>query len=46
MGFIRFSMSLNAGLSMGKEDYPLFLSVSFMGQARCSLHASGTSRNL
>jgi len=39
-------MSLNAGFSMGKENYSLFLSVSFMGQARCSLYASGTSRNL
>ena len=24
-------MSLNAGFSMGKENYPLFLSVTFMG---------------
>jgi len=39
-------MSLNAGFSMGKENYPLFLSVTFMGQARCSLYASEPSRNL
>jgi len=46
MGFIYFFMSLNASFSMGKEDYPLFLSVSFMGQARCSLLSSKTSRKL
>jgi len=36
-------MSLNASFSMGKEDYPLFLSVSFMGQSQHALLTSGTS---
>jgi len=46
MGFIRFFMSLNAGFSMEKENYSLFLSVSFMRQSRCSLLSSKTSRKL